>query len=185
MGSLPTRSARITAPCILATVTSLIVALAFAACGGGESKSEEFTSARLAEVLAVAQARAGGENVDVFQIEMAGDGTEVIYLGEDFADGDHRLHFPPGSKEPEAGTAVIVGIATGFAFSTLDPKAVDKMVSAARQKSGADDFEITSLVLRKTMDTGRGPYWNITYNAGGRSDLTYTADKDGTDLRSP
>jgi hypothetical protein len=167
---------------MLAAVTSLIAVLALPSCGEG-GDGEEFTSKRLAAVLAVAERRAGGEYAELLQIEMTPKGTDIVSLGKNGTAPAEMFSFAPGSDEPRTKSVVVVGLPSGFPFFIVEARAVDKLVSGAKRLSGQEDFEISSLLLRENPDTGRGPYWWIRYNAGGRNDLSYVADKDGTHVR--
>jgi hypothetical protein len=67
-----------------------------------------------------------------------------------------------------------------FALDAVDPAAVDRMLAAARNQSGAADFEPTVLALERAIPFGsRELRWTINGEADGRN-LLFRAAADGS-----
>jgi hypothetical protein len=106
----------------------------------------------------------------------SGDGIEAVSVRAD-----------SGEVAREEATITITGDATitdfAFALAAVQPRAIDRMLAAARGRSGAADFTPTTLALERALPFGsRELRWQINAEGGGRS-LTYRAKLDGSQVQ--
>ena len=152
---------------------------------GGSSDEGEFsapfTSAALAEASDALVEEIGF--VPLMRLTVNEAQTQFfVPRGEGIAAYSYR----DGELVRESAGITITGNATveDFAFpvTAIDSAAMDRMLKAARRKSGADDFTPTVLSLERGIPFGdRATYWTISAEGGGRF-LTYRADADGRNL---
>jgi hypothetical protein len=143
--------------------------------------SDPFTSAGLATAIEQVKGEVGPEQeltrlfinpVQTQLIVRRGDGIEAYSVRAD-----------TGELVREEATIDISGNATiddfAFPLSAAQPGAVDRMLAAARDRSGGGEFEPTVLSLERGIAFGRRALeWTINARGGGRSH-TYRADVDG------
>jgi len=149
---------------------------------GTGDRPDEFTSAGLADALARLREEVG--EVELTRLTVNEAQTQFFVRR---GDGIEAYSYRGGKLIHENATIRITGNATvaDFAFPTesVQPSAVDRMLRAARKKSGANDFTPTVLSLERGIPFGeRELTWTISAEGGGRF-LTYRADADGRNVR--
>ncbi len=170
---------------VLAAVLAAGLLLAPAGCGGDDDEDStttepteagQFTTAALEETLQVVRGDAGAE-AKLLQLQMTVGGTDYQLREGKQARG---LHFDVGSTEPQQ---VDVGATDQkpFPISQVQPEAIDKMVAAAPEASGADDFTVSVITLQRNFTTGELE-WTINGDGGGRTGIVLTAKPDGSGL---
>ncbi|MBA2300359.1 MAG: hypothetical protein H0W22_06250, partial [Chloroflexi bacterium] len=151
---------------------------------------DPFTSASFGSALDAVKAEAGpGRKLTRLFINPVQ--TQFIVVKGD-GDGDGIEAFSVRSDDSkevvrEEATITISGNATleDFAFSldAVDPSAIDRMLAAAKKRSGAGDFEPTVVSLERRIPFGeRALEWTINAEGGGRN-LLYRAKPDGSEVR--
>jgi len=147
----------------------------------GPAIDDTFTSAAFAAALSQISDAAGDDaaltrvfinDVQTQAFVRRGDGIEAYSVRAD-----------TGEVAQEQATITISGNATiddfAFALSEVRPDAVDRMLAAARKRSGGGEFEPTVLSLERGIPFGRRALeWTINARGGGRSH-TYRANLDG------
>jgi hypothetical protein len=147
----------------------------------GPAIADTFTSAAFADALAQISDAAGADaeltrlfinDVQTQAIVRRGDGIEAFSVRAD-----------TGELVREEASIEISGNATiddfAFPISAAHPDAVDRMLAAARERSGGGEFEPTVLSLERGIPFGRRALeWTINARGGGRSH-TYRANVDG------
>jgi hypothetical protein len=185
---------------------ALIVALALAAsatliaCGGDddgddggaasavrEGNEELLTSAGFTKAVDAMEGEAGADAPLLrVQINLAGAEFQVregdqaggfIYTGGELAPIEIEV----------LGSASLEG--QDFPLSQVDPAAIDKIVEGVKAESGLDDVVLTNLLLEKQAKGGEqakggGLKWVINATGGGRTDLVFNADLDGSNVTS-
>lgn len=120
-----------------------------------------------------------GSGVELTRVTVNEFQTEFHVRRGERADG-YAFSFESGELEPVDVQVVGTGSLAGSAFPLRSVRAgaVDRMVTAARRKSGAGDFVVSTLVLDKLLGD---LHWTINAEGGGRF-LTYRAGPDGRGL---
>jgi hypothetical protein len=162
-------------------------AIALAACGGSSGgtstngNSELFTTAGFQKAYDAVKAKAGDKPALQVQITQGGADFKL-------RDGEQATGFvyTGGALHEEKVQVIGPGSLNGtdFPFSEIDPAAIDKIVSGLKTASGISDIKIKVLTLDKQNAEG-GLRWTIIAEGGGRTDLPYTADPDGSNVQSP
>lgn len=175
-------------------IAATVAALALGACGGSDSSSsssssgssgggDQFTTAALAGTLDVVKGKSGAD-AELLEVQITTGGTDYKIRDGEKATG---FHFDPGSSDAQDVQVDIVGVGSladsAFPISEVDPAAIDKMVAAAPQASGADDFKVTVMTLGKSFSPDL--QWTVNGEAGGRTGLVLNAKPDGSGLTSP
>ena len=157
-------------------------ALALAACGGSSTSNDDlFTSAGFQKAYDAVKEKGGGKPALRVQI------TEG---GADFTlrEGDHATGFryTGGEAHPETVQLVGPGSIVGLDFPLVETyvAAVDKIASGLKSASGISDVKIKVLTLDKQNVEGK-LQWTIIAEGGGRTDLPFTAEPDGSNITSP
>jgi hypothetical protein len=133
---------------------------------------DPFTSTGFASALGQVRDAAGADaqltrlTVNEVQTQFVvrrGDGVEAYSVRAD-----------DGELERADATITISGEATirdfAFALDSVDPAAIDRMLGAARKRSGAADFEPSVLSLERAIPFGsRALGWTINARGGGRN----------------
>ncbi|MGZ5315195.1 MAG: hypothetical protein ACXW0S_04965 [Solirubrobacterales bacterium] len=158
--------------------------------GGGESAgtaTDPFTSVGFASALGQVREEAGAdaqltrlfinEVQTQFIVRTGGDGVEAYSVRAD-----------SGELVREDATITISGNASiddfAFALGAVKPAAVDRMLAAAREQSGAGDLRPTVLSLERGIPFGsRALEWTINAQGGGRN-LLYRANAEGREVRN-
>ncbi len=147
--------------------------------------ADAFTSAFLADALDKVREEAGPRRqlsrllINEIQAQFTvirGEGIESFSVR---ADRDEVIR--------EEATVTITGDAEladfGYALDAVEPAAVDRMLSAAAERSRAEDFEPTVLSLERALPFGRRTLeWTINAQGGGRN-LFFRANANGGELR--
>jgi hypothetical protein len=175
----------------------LIVALTLAAsagliaCGGDddgddggagsavrEGNEELLTSDGFAEAVDAMEGEAGSD-APLLRVQVNLAGAEFQVREGDDAGG---FIFTAGELAPIQveilGNAKLEG--NDFPLSVVDPAAIDKIVEGVKTESGFDDVALTNLLLEK--QSGGGLKWVINASGGGRTDLAFNADSDGSNV---
>jgi hypothetical protein len=148
--------------------------------------TDPFTSAGFAAAIAQVKDQVGPgqeltrlfiNDVQTQLIVRRGDGVEAYSVRSD-----------TGELTRADATITISGNAKlsdfAFALDSVDPAAIDRMLTSARKQSGAADFEPTVLSLERAIPFGsRELRWTINAEGGGRS-LLYRAAADGTGVEN-
>ena len=152
----------------------------------GAPALDQYTTGGFAEALDKVKAEVGSgqELTRLFINEVQ---TQLIVRRDDGVEA-YSVRADTGELDREDATITISGPAeiSDFAFplDEVDPAAVDRMLAAARQQSGADDFRPTVLSLERAIPFGRRALeWTINVRAGDRN-LLYRADADGRKVRN-
>jgi hypothetical protein len=169
------------------TIGAAMSAVALAACGGGDSVSNEgnsdlFTTAGFQKAFDAVQDKAG-ENAQALEIQITEGGatfklrngeqaTGFIYTGGDLHD----------VKVDVIGTGSLEG--QDYPFSDVDPGAIDKIVSGVKEQAGVSDANVSVMTLAQSPVDGNLK-WTINAEGGGRTGLVYNAEPDGSNITSP
>jgi len=149
-----------------------------------QEPADPFSSASFADAKAkvVGEVGAGQEVTRLFVNEVQ---TQFIVRRGDGVEA-YSVRADSGELSREDATITFSGNATisdfAFPIDSLDPAAIDRMLSSARSMSGAGDFAPTVLNLERQIPFGsRKLQWTISAEGGGRN-LTYKAKADGSDV---
>jgi hypothetical protein len=162
-------------------------ALGIAACGGSSGgtstngNDDLFTTAGFQKAFDAVTDKAG-ENATVLQVQVTSGGadfklregeqaTGFVYTGGDLHDEKVDV-VGPGSLEGQ-----------DYPIAQVDPAAIDKIVSGVESETGASDAKVTVMTLEKSAVDGQLK-WTIIAEAGGRTALPYTAEPDGSNVKS-
>ena len=151
-----------------------------------EEPADLFTSASFAEALAQIRAEAGND-AELTRLLINGVQTQAIVRRGEQVEA-FSVRADDGELVREEATITISGNASladfAFELAAIDPAAVDRMLAAAAEQSGAADFEPTVLSLERAIPSGRRDLeWTINARGGGRN-LLYEATADGGKVRS-
>lgn len=160
--------------------------------GGDEPEPEElvpsdpFTSAGFGAALQQVRG-AVGPGAELTRLFINETQTQFIVRRGDEVEA-YSVRSDTGELAREDATVTITGNASladfAFALDGVQAAAVDRMLSAARGRSGAPDFRPTVLSLERRIPFGeRRLEWTINAQGGGRN-LLSRADADGTDVRN-
>jgi hypothetical protein len=163
-------------------------ALALAGCGSSTSvsstdgNSDLFTSAGFEEAYNAVKGKAG-ENGQALQVQITEGGADFKLRNGEQATG---FVYTGGEIHDEKVDVVGPGSLDGqsFAFSEIDPGAIDKIVAGVKQESGVSDVKVTVMTLEKSQLDGTLT-WTVNAEGGGRTGLVYNADPDGSNVSSP
>ena len=147
---------------------------------------DTFTTAAFADALAKISAEAG-PNAEFTRLLINETQTQAVVLTGDTAEA-LSVRADSGELVREEATITITGEATiddfAFPISAVKASALDRMLAAARARSGAKDLQPTVLSLERGLPFGRRQLeWTINARGGGRN-LLFRADADGTRVRS-
>jgi hypothetical protein len=147
--------------------------------GSGEAAAP-FTSAGLAAALAAVRDEIG--NVELTRLTVNEAQTQLLVRRGNGIEA-YTVSGRSGDLIRENASITISGDASvadfAFPLAGVQAAAVDRMVSAARKKSGDPDFRPTVLTLERGIPVGeRALRWTISAEGGGRF-LTYRAEADG------
>jgi len=147
----------------------------------GPAIGDTFTSAAFSGALDQISDAAGAD-AELTRLFINDVQTQAIVRRGDGIDA-YSVRADTGELVREEATIEISGNATiddfAFALSEVRPDAVDRMLAAARKRSGGGEFEPTVLSLERGIPFGRRMLeWTINARGGGRSH-TYRADLDG------
>jgi len=166
---------------------SALSVLALAACGGSSGgtstngNNELFTSAGFQKAYDAVKAKSSGK--PALQVQITSGGAEFT-----LKEGDHATGFlyTGGDVHPETVQLVGPGTIEGQDFPLTETyvAAIDKINSALPSVSGIKDIKVKVLTLDKQNSEGT-LRWTIVAEGGGRTDLPYTAEPDGSNVTSP
>jgi hypothetical protein len=160
--------------------------------GGAEPEApgaftDPFTTAGFASAIAAVQGAAGSGR-QLTRLFINDVQTQfVVRTGADSVEA-YSVRADSGELVREDATVTISGSATlddfVFALDGLQPQAIDRMLSAARKQSGAQDFRPTVLSLERAIPFGsRALRWTINAQGNGRN-LLYRAAADGSKVQN-
>jgi hypothetical protein len=166
-------------------IGAALSAVALAACGGSSTSTngnaDLFTSAGFQRAYDAVKDKAG-ENAQMLQVQITEGGSEFTLKNGEQATGfiytGGELH---DQKIELVGPFSIEG--QDFPISEVDPAAIDKIVSGVQSQSGNSDTKVTVLKLDKQNAEGN-VQWSIIAEGGGRTGVPYTAEPDGSDVKS-
>ena len=176
----------------LIVALTLAASTALIACGGDddgddgggaasavrEGNEELLTSDGFAKAVDAMEDEAGAD-APLLRVQVNLAGAEFQVREGDDAGG---FIFTAGELAPIQveilGNAKLEG--NDFPLSVVDPAAIDKIVEGVKTESGFDDVALTNLLLEK--QSGGGLKWVINASGGGRTDLAFNADSDGSNV---
>jgi hypothetical protein len=179
---------------LLAVTASVVIALALAACGGGDSDSGDdvapstsgnddlFTTPGFTDALDAVSGQEG-DDAPLLRIQVTSGGAEFQIRDGEQATG---YIYSGGDLNPVDVEVIGTGSLEGedFPLTEVDPAAIDKIDEGVQEASGVDDIKITVLTLEKSALDGK-LRWVINAEGGGRTGLVYNADPDGSNVTSP